>query len=544
MSDISNKMYGEFICEVEKQESITSYINIGKHGESSLSSSMLIRPTNKMFGNFSIKAPTREVVYLLPTQDAFVRKNAPTMNYGIGELDVGSNSSTNDVFRSFLQWNVSGISNTAYITKALVHLNLLQTGNYDFNVNQVNSAWSEMGITWKGQPVEGDFVTEVVVDSTVSTFTIDITDLVTQWHNNSYLNYGIELRAKSEIINSIMRLGGRETTGSEPTLEIQYFDANGVYDEELDLNGNITIAKEDKINLSSNIVINNILSSSDLGSYIEIRIPDTLFSQIVINKPDLFCNIAISTREEENLNGDITIQKKETIDLEATMFLINDKIISNIAISNILDLPSNILISKDFIEGNIIIGNNVSLSGNIKIPNTKNLVCNITIANDALPCNIAIGNNITLSGSINIVKIPHIIGQLTISNMKQLPSIIRIGKYENLNSFIKISSSNNLSSTIRIAKTEESKLPCNITIQNLKVLPCNITIRSYVLGKGFIRIQKRETLNLSSKIQIIDNYPKLAGNITIEAPWYTDLACNILIKGNESSNNSNFGFIM
>lgn len=548
MSDniYTNTMLGTFSIYHERSSNLSSEINIGYLATApNLNSSITIKARNEMYGKFLVKTPTRQTVYLLPIQDAFVRKNAPTMNYPVGEVDVGSDNFTGDVFRGFFKWDLSELNGTNFvITKAIIHFKLLQTGSYNFNINNVLSAWSEYGVTWKGQPAKGTLISNIISEDNVSEILVDILDTARNWYTNQNTNYGIELSAVDETLNSIMRLGGRETTGLETSLEVQYFDPNGVYDEENDLNSSIIIQKQNNLDLNSSIQIKNTFIESNINGSIQIRIPETLFSQITINKENLPSNISISNIF--NLPSNVSITRLDSSELDSNI-IINNDLHSQIKISNSSNLNSNIIIKKEDLNGNIIISGSKSLDGNIIISNSSNLNSGITIQNPQITGNINISANSNLFGAMTIRKVLWMNSNIKISNNYNLPSSIQIGTHENLNSSIEISNginTNNLDGTIQIRKQEEKNLNGSITIQKVKQISGNITIRSDNLGYGHITIMRQESNNLPSTLTVHDRYPKINGSIDIRAPWYSDLESNIIIRNGNETDDDNTGYIM
>lgn len=541
-----NSMLGAFGIYHEGFNFLPSRINIGYSASSPvLSSAITIKARNMMFGKFLVKTPTRQTQYLLPVQDAFVRKNAATMNYAVGELNVGSSSSTGDVFRSFLSWDLTQLKgNSLIITKAIIHFKLLQSGSYNFNINEVLSAWSEHGVTWKGQPPKGNLVATVQSDPKVDEILVDIIALAREWYKDGLYNYGIELSAVDETLDSIMRLGGRETTGLETSLELQYFDPNGVYDEENAFQGSIIIEKQDDILLNSSVQIKNHFLESNLPGSIEVRNPETMYTQITIHKDNLPSSIRITNIF--NLPSSVQIERTDASGLNSNA-IIRNNLHGSVSISNKLDLSSSIIVNKQILTGNLEISGTKDLTGALQIPNASNLFSSIAIENPQISANINISEVENLFSNVTLRKVLWMKGKIKIPNTLKLPSYIQIGTYENLNSSIEITNginTNNLKSSIKIIRQEEKSIKGNITIQKVKEIPGSITICSNNLGYGHITIMRQETLQLPSAVTVHDRYPKITGKIDIRAPWYSDLEGNIIIRNGNEEGNDDTGYIV
>lgn len=560
-STYENKMYGKFGVQYTEENNLVSHINIGYHGESDLFSSIVIRPNNKMYGKFKILAPPRHTINLSPIQDATISKNAPTMNYGIGELNVGGNNG--DVFRSYLQWDLNSLDEHLIFTKAIIHLKLLNNGQYNLNVNEVNKSWGEYGVTWKGQPTNGNLISNVIVENNVDEITIDILELARKWYDDIYSNHGIMIQAVDEMLNNLMRLGSKETTDYEPFLEVQYFDPLEMPDTDYNLPSSITIVKDGGILLNSSITITNHFTESNLNCKIAIRIPDTLYSNMIIQKNNLLSQIVIPN--VNNLSSSLSIRKNGGIDLNSHMIIRNDQTYWKVHISNVENLSSSINILKEKLLSSVQISNQENLSSNLKISNERSVELNgnIHITKDTLKSNIQISDvnilpsKITISNQ-EIIELPSIISitkdtlrnSIIISNQENLSSNISIAprndiltsniiiKNQNLPSKISISDISNLSSKIVIpnvedlsgqiiiASTKEDMLSGSINIYKEIQLPSNIEIKSEIIKCNII-IQNNNTLKCS---------------ISIEKAWYIDLPSTIVI--NYVAVNKSYGFIM
>src|SRR5580692_9529483 len=105
---------------------------------------------------------TNAYAQLTPSADAYTNTGSSSTNYGANALlDVVSGSQT-----TYIQFNLSLIpagytgSNVAKATLKL-YVNAVNTAG-NFNVDYVNSAWSETTITAKSSPALGSTITTAV----------------------------------------------------------------------------------------------------------------------------------------------------------------------------------------------------------------------------------------------------------------------------------------------------------------------------------------------------------------------------------------------
>lgn len=165
---------------------------------------------------------------LLPSDDTFIRSDAPSTNYGSDNtFDVRPDNSADR--RGLVKFDLTSIPSNAIITDATLYL--YEKSNKPDQVTsiyRVTSDWTENTVTWQTWNLPGgDF------DSSLSYFTyfpdqnncmlsINLTSLVQLWVNGTYPNYGLLLYSTgpNHIISYVTK---EDTTASErPKLDVVY----------------------------------------------------------------------------------------------------------------------------------------------------------------------------------------------------------------------------------------------------------------------------------------------------------------------------------
>lgn len=136
-------------------------------------------------------------------QDAFVKSDMPTTNYGDAfaiTLHANVTGSTSPIIRrSYLKWNLSSIPNNAIILSASLELYATTAGGQSTSLERVENSWVETGITWNNAPdgITTDMITTTATMSG-SWETFDITPFVQNWVNYPNNNHGVRVRMASE----------------------------------------------------------------------------------------------------------------------------------------------------------------------------------------------------------------------------------------------------------------------------------------------------------------------------------------------------------
>ena len=108
------------------------------------------------------------------------------------------------IYRTFLQYDLSGIPSDATIisAKMYVYCNYWNDngGNGTTNIARVTSEWDEATLCWNKQPgFTGTYLASNVKAPTVNSWGVwDVTSLVNEWHTGAYPNYGLHIKNNNE----------------------------------------------------------------------------------------------------------------------------------------------------------------------------------------------------------------------------------------------------------------------------------------------------------------------------------------------------------
>ena len=163
---------------------------------------------------------------ITPSADSYTNTAAPTKTYGAKTLlDVDGASQI-----TFIQFNLASIPATASISQATLKLyvNGVTTAG-SFNVDYVNSSWSESTIDASNAPPLGANIASNVNVTTVEQnqyILVDVTTAVQAWLNGSEINNGLALVANSTF-NATFDSKENTTTSHPPELDIAYAGGEG-----------------------------------------------------------------------------------------------------------------------------------------------------------------------------------------------------------------------------------------------------------------------------------------------------------------------------
>ena len=159
-----------------------------------------------------------------PSADSFTNNSSPTTqitNYGDQNfLNVRSG------YNTYLQFNLAPVPTGTNVAKATLRLyvnSVVTAGSFD--VYQVNSAWTESGLTYNNGPAPGASATGSnpvsISPSSLNNFVvIDITTLVQEWVAGSVTNNGVVLQLQGATGNFAFDSKESDVSSHEPELEI------------------------------------------------------------------------------------------------------------------------------------------------------------------------------------------------------------------------------------------------------------------------------------------------------------------------------------
>lgn len=177
---------------------------------------------------------TNTIIQIPAEADAYLASERPNQNFGSGALFLGYNLSGEDNFgaeRILLRFDVAGnLPDDAVINDAYIRLYLNFSSPEDdvpmgAVLRRLASPWDEDTVTWNSEPTWTDVDDETDVGDERDWYRWQITDLVTEWHDNSFANNGVEIIGDEAVQQRERVFYARETTtGFFPQLVVDYDD--------------------------------------------------------------------------------------------------------------------------------------------------------------------------------------------------------------------------------------------------------------------------------------------------------------------------------
>ena len=133
------------------------------------------------------------------TYDTCVDQQYPSSNYYLSEnLWTGGAFGTN-AMRTYIKFDMpSGIS-ASDITSAYLRIKKKEHLTPTIKAYRVTSSWTSSGITWSNRPgYTTANASDTIIQYSDAWYSMDVTTLVKNWVNGTYLNYGFVLKEPSE----------------------------------------------------------------------------------------------------------------------------------------------------------------------------------------------------------------------------------------------------------------------------------------------------------------------------------------------------------
>ena len=168
-----------------------------------------------------VLATTALLAQAPPSADTFSASSSPRTNYGSWPLLVVQQGSN-----AYMQFNLSNVPANATVTKATLRLYVdAVSHNGNFDVFEIDHAWSESSLTYNNAPPLGSSATgghsTSVSGSTLNQFIeIDITPLVQEWVAGTLPNNGIALSLTTTGGSFSFDSKEANYTSHQPELEI------------------------------------------------------------------------------------------------------------------------------------------------------------------------------------------------------------------------------------------------------------------------------------------------------------------------------------
>ena len=166
-------------------------------------------------------------------KDTFIVDGNGNTNYENIVLQTGHRPANNYIYRTLIQFDLTGIPADATITEATLYLyhkgtNEDLTGENTISAHQITENWTAGTATWNNKPAieEDSEDTEIVTGNIYQWQDWDLTELTQKWIEGSQPNYGICLKQASETpqVNCpYFDDASSETSDQRPKIYIKWY---------------------------------------------------------------------------------------------------------------------------------------------------------------------------------------------------------------------------------------------------------------------------------------------------------------------------------
>jgi len=176
------------------------------------------------------------ILQLPPLADTYIASERPNQNFGSDALFLGYNLAGGDNFgaqRMLLRFDIANnIPEGAVINSAVLRLHLSFSSPVNDTpmgtvLRRLASPWSEFTVTWNSEPAWTMVDDTTFVGSTLTWYEWEMTEVVQNWHLETYPNDGVEIIGDETVQQRERAFYSRETlTEFFPQLVIDYTDLN------------------------------------------------------------------------------------------------------------------------------------------------------------------------------------------------------------------------------------------------------------------------------------------------------------------------------
>ena len=233
--------------------------------------------------------------------DSYISENSGNSNYGTSTM-ISIDDKNSQRKRSLLNFNIS-IPRNAVINSAVLKLYEFSSIGSAINVTvyRVTRNWTETGVTWNkydgtntwataGGDFNESYGTVLVATTSDAWVSWNVTNLVWNWVNENYTNYGMILHAGTGTSNSnekqFYSTNYATNTSLRPILEINYTTPPSI--------GNITSAADDSSATINWTTDDSTNSSINYGVNISLG-TTALNSSMVVNHSIVLSNLSLLT---------------------------------------------------------------------------------------------------------------------------------------------------------------------------------------------------------------------------------------------------------
>ncbi|MFJ3387479.1 DNRLRE domain-containing protein [Lysinibacillus sp. NPDC086135] len=275
-------------------------------GHYNLEAEIEVPPHNKMFAIYEVQQPPIVTDIFNPTQDAFTREQVSyqSINYGTNSSMIVGRS-TEDIYRSFVQFDLSSIDKSYVLTESHLRLYYKDTAptNLKLEILNADSSWSETNITNLNKPNPINLISnEFTINKEKGYIEFDVLDIIKSWIALKIINNGFIIRLSNETEHGQTTFYTRETK-LPPELVVKYFDSRIFSTGRSQQLTEIFVYKRRESVKNAEITVDSVFTSRDRVAEIyvhrrEVPLYSEQFAEIVVTKPYVWSQIISAIRDE------------------------------------------------------------------------------------------------------------------------------------------------------------------------------------------------------------------------------------------------------
>ncbi|WEG18468.1 DNRLRE domain-containing protein [Alkalihalophilus pseudofirmus] len=341
----NNSMHGK--VRFEQFDELDAAFTVVKDIDKELNAELGIFPHNRMQGKTEIIHPEPIQKSITPIRDAFVRSGNPYMNYGDTMDMLSGVNFSGEIFRSFIQFDISKLPTNIQFDEAKLVLTLPNALpiNYTIGLYGVSAGWNEYGITYINQPNATELIkTFSGVPLANNRIEFDLMEIIEDWYKNETYRNGFVIKLIDESNTQNTRFFTRESHYS-PFISLSYYDLTTKNHLVGDVDSGFTVINHQEEELNAELHVETYQRDHDFYSEINVQNGSYLDSEIVV--------------ERQNLNAAIYIPNQDDAELHTTFSIIDRRID---------EIESMQTVSKPFFDTSLIVHRNADsdLDGRIQ----------------------------------------------------------------------------------------------------------------------------------------------------------------------------------
>lgn len=483
-------------------------------GYNNLLAEIEVPPHNRTSAIYEVQQPPIITDIFNPTQDAFTREKTEyqTINYGEYKSMLAGKS-RDDIWRSFIQFDVTSINPSFVLTNAYVRLYYSGSIPRGIKLELLNagSKWTEFSITHLNRPTPLQLITnQFTINEQAGYIEFNVFDIVKSWIALHQANNGFIIRVSNEITDGYVTFHTRESQ-LPPELVVEYFDSKIFSFGRSQHITEIFVYKSLPSDKDTEITVGSTFETSNYDTYlyvhrVEVPLDEDIFVEIKVNKPYVSTDLVVAIPDESNIMAEVNVKVSKDNTIWSDITINKPSIPIKIIASQIKDdeHETELVINKPFIEAEITIpthmDSDIKTEIDINTIFSSNVHTEILLSKDTIPTKITSralkDHNLYTKLSVSKPKIeseievkhrddiwveiePNIISDLTTEIVVSKPEVeaciaIRVQKEFDSSAEIFVSYVNEINTEIIARKV--SQLPTEIDIKAISQTDTEISV--------------------------------------------------------------------